>query len=320
MQGNFPTLPELISGSAVVSLTGLSKGAGKTAVLAYLVNENAKKLKSEASSGKKLALTAIGHGGSSPEVFVPVGTIVTTAESLVKRCDITKNILHTTGMNTPLGQVVVIEALSAGRAVLAGPTTNSSLSELYEYLKFCGAGQILVDGAADRKTFSAPSFADAIILCAGAAFDKSLDTVCDEIRHVCALASIPRFDGALKNSEKNNEKTVAFTKNNVDYIYISGAVTDAVFRRAVQGREARDTRVIAEDFAKIFVKRNTLERFAYKGGGLFVLNSVKLAAVAVNPSAPGEGYSFDAEEFLEKAREAASIPVYNVMENCDDYA
>ena len=44
-------------------------------------------------------------------VYVPAGTIVATTQGALGMCDTTREILHTTGIQTPAGEVIVFRAL-----------------------------------------------------------------------------------------------------------------------------------------------------------------------------------------------------------------
>lgn len=86
-----------------------------------------------------LGLTSIGRDGEStdvvtgtekPGIFVREGTLIATARDMLRLGDVTTEILATTGIPTPLGEVVILRARSAGNVQLAGPSITRQLREV----------------------------------------------------------------------------------------------------------------------------------------------------------------------------------------------
>ena len=98
-----------------MSIVGMCKNAGKTTMLNWLL----------AHTGRRqvLGLTSIGRDGEStdvvtgtekPSIFVPAGTLIATAKDMLRLGDVTQEILVTTGIPTPLGEVIIMRARSDG--------------------------------------------------------------------------------------------------------------------------------------------------------------------------------------------------------------
>ena len=105
---------------------------------------------------ESIALTSIGRDGErsdlvtntkKPEIFVYDGTIIATAEKLLfaggnlsdsgndaqkngMNSGISREILDTTGMPTPMGEVIILRACSDGFIQLAGPSMTAQLARL----------------------------------------------------------------------------------------------------------------------------------------------------------------------------------------------
>jgi len=187
---------------------------------------------------KPLGITSIGRGG---DIRVKKNMYIATAAGVLGECDFTKEIVHTTGMNTPMGEVIVTQALSDGRAVLAGPSINSQLSRLCRYfLDEIGVGQVYIDGAGDKRTFA--SCSDAVVVGLG----------CEYISRLIGLPHVSEMGG------------------DVDIHDVSGALTDEMLEDFNAGN------VVVEDMSKIFVKPAVLDRFLHRGGILYVKNKLKL--------------------------------------------
>jgi len=279
-------LRELCRHLKVISIIGLSKSSGKTFVLNRLIQTY--------KSSAPLAVTSVGHGG---EVRLFKGMYAATAAGLLREADFTRLIRHTTGINTPLGEVVVTQALSNGRAGLAGPSINSQLSALCRYmLDDLGAGQVIVDGAGDKRTFAADS--DGVILCAGAAFNRDMRLVARECAFICRLMGLPRA------SDTWDEDTVLHD--------IPGALTDDMLSEITNASDIKRTAVVVGDSSRVFVNTETLDRFMYRGGRLYLRNPANLIAITLNPAATG--YSFDRAAFFAAVKELVDVPIF-LLEN-----
>ena len=273
----------------VISLIGLCKSAGKTTVLTKLIHGYQRE-----GYTPPLAITSVGQGGLLPEIRFYAGMYAATAAGLLSECDYTRRIIHTTGINTPLGEVIVTEALTDGRVSLAGPSISSQLEALCQYLlEDVGAGQVFVDGAGDRRTFAMVSGGS--ILCAGAALNRDIRGAARQCAHICRLMSLPAAASVPEDKAQS----------------IRGALTDQILTEITDNTDKKEKLVIAEDASKIFVSAAVLDRFLHKGGGLFVENPANLIGITVNPVAPT--YVFDREEFFEAVRELVDVPVFDVV-------
>ena len=280
---------------AALSIVGMCKNAGKTTVLNRLIA-----LSREDSHA--LALTSVGRDGEDtdvvtgtekPGIWVHAGTLVATAADMLRLCDITREILYTTGMYTPLGEVVVVRALSDGFVQLAGPSMNDQLAALGGLLRALGAKRLLIDGALSRKTLCAPSVCDAAILCTGASCHPDLDTVVADTAHACRLLSLPQAQG--ENLRRHE---------------IPGAVTDALLKKL--DPKAGDE-ITVPDGSHMLLSRALFERLLARGVTFSAHRTVHLCCVCVNPYS-ARGVDFDPLALRTRMAEAVSVPVLNVKE------
>lgn len=278
--GDAGELLELCQPFNVVSLVGLNKSAGKSTVLAKLIRAY-----HDAGRSSPLAVTSVGRGGALPEIRLFTGMYAATAAGALKDCDFTRRILHTSGVPTPLGEVVVTEALTDGKVSLAGPSIASQLHALCEYMRELGAGQVFVDGAGDRRTFVDPTAG--AILCVGAGISRDVNTAARQCAHMCRLMTLPVATNCT-NSHK-----------------VSGALTDDILA------EHNSDALTVVDSSKIFLSFELLERFFHKGGQIFVEKPTNLIAVTINPTAPT--YTFDRNEFIAAVKGRIHVPVFDVL-------
>jgi len=267
----------------VLSIIGLSKSSGKTRCLNRLIQAH-----HHSGTRHSLAVTSVGHGG---EVRLFEGMYAATAAGLLGEADFTRLIRHTSGINTPLGEVVVTQALSNGRVGLAGPSINSQLSALCRYmLAELNAGQIMVDGSGDKRTFAADS--DGVILCTGANSNRDLSTTARECAHICRLMSLPSYTGTHQED--------AIIHN------IPGALTNEMLSDISNNNDIKRTTIIVTDASKIFVNSDTLNKYQLRGGSLFVENPANLVAVVLSV----DSTMHDTGSFLDIIQENVAVPVF----------
>lgn len=292
-------LVEALAAHATLSIVGTGKNAGKTTVLNCL-------LRLLAADARTAAVTSIGRDGEAvdvvtgtakPALWVRQGTLLATAADLLRQCDITREILLTTGMHTPLGEVILLRALSDGFVQLAGPSMTGQMTEIIALLQGMGAQTVLIDGAAGRMSLAAPAVSRATILCAGASYGADMDAVVAQAAHICRLLTLPESTG---ESDRRH--------------VVDGALTDAA---AVRLSLQPGDELVAQDSSRILLSAAQLSRLAARGVSLAVLHATTLCCVCVNPSS-ATGIGFDSAAFQARMAEAVPVPVLNVQELCDD--
>ena len=335
------TLCDLIRGYNSLSIIGMCKNAGKTTVLNAILRDTT-------IAEHTLALTSIGRDGEAmdlvtgtkkPGIYVRKGSLIATAERLLRQCDITKEILFTTGISTPLGEVVVLRARSDGSVQLAGPSMVTQLVELSHQLRELGAEKVVIDGAASRKTLCSRRLAEATVLCTGASCGRSMDTVVEETAHVCRLLGTKEVDNPFLAEAvmlMENHRYLLFGQEpillaagtdlqealkehgDIRYLYVEGAVTNQLLDPLLRsGALTRGIKVVARDASRLFLSPDALRRLHVRKWELRVLECIHLAAIAVNPYS-AYGYNFDSTEFLRTMTDAVTVPVVNVEDKGDD--
>ncbi|MCL2008678.1 MAG: hypothetical protein FWG77_11415 [Treponema sp.] len=300
-----------------LSLIGMSKNSGKTTVLNALLEFYSKR-------GIKLALSSVGRDGEDediltstgkPKIFVDEGTLFATVSSLLPLCDITKEILSVPGINTPLGEVIIMRARSGGYIQLAGPSVNSQTSNVCSILESFGADIILVDGAISRKTFSSPSITDATILCTGAALSANMNRVIDDTVHVHDLLKSPKIDSELRQKSEGSSLALIRDDGSCEG-FEQAALTDSLAEDIIK-RGVQNSIIIADDASKFLIRRDTVNKLKFRNNSLMVRNSIKLLAVTINPVS-GSSYEFDSKLFKKALKQYIDTPVINVMERREE--
>lgn len=324
----------LVENHQVVSIIGMAKNVGKTTTLNYLI----KKL----SDKKTLGLTSIGRDGEDkdltldipkPRIYVNQGAVIALATKCLEESDFTKQILETTGIFTPLGEVVIVRALSDGFVELAGPSINIQLKEVIKLLQKHGANLILIDGAFNRKAQTSLAICDGVILCTGASYSSNIDEVVSDTTHLVNLLTLPEVDDSLKpqfkqilsktkvalidrknninllnlpNIVRNEQKIIAELNENTLYLLVNGALTDEFINKLASKKALlNNLTLVVKHGTNCLFSKNTLEL------KIRVLNRCNLLCLTFNPTSPFT-YQFDEQEFLAKLKTSIKLPIFNV--------
>ena len=295
------TLKGLVSGAPAVAMLGMCKNAGKTTALNRLIRESA------AAGAGTLGLTSIGRDGEGrdlvtgtdkPPIWLYEGMLAATAEQLLPLCDVSREILASTGLFTSLGEVILFRAKSDGFVQLAGPAIVEQLGPLRKLFEAFGADQVLIDGALSRRSPLAGVTDGACVLSTGASLDRDMDRVVAETAFTAELLGLPE----MTEPEQADERVTL----------LPGALTEARAAAMVRdGKKKEGLTLAVRDSSCLMLKRGTYERLRGQGLRFAVLKGSRLAAVTVNTFSAG-GWHFDAEEFLPKMQAAVSVPVLDV--------
>jgi len=328
---------------SIISIIGLAKNVSKTTTLNYIIRN---------LEGYKLGLTSIGRDGEKydvitqlpkPRIFIKTGTIVATAKESYEASEVQMEIIRKTQFNTPLGEILILKALSDGFIELAGPSINKYLYEICLELKDLGCDLILIDGAFDRRSYATPIISDATILSTGASVSEDMQNVIDLTTHTIELLTLKHEEDQevralasdiLKNSNvgilENNHSvkyldiltsldsakdiTIALDENS-KYLVIKGALTDKFLEDLMNTTDKyKEITILVEEPTKLFLSKKILEKFQKKGGILKVLKPIKLIAVTINPTCP-LGYEFEKKTFLDLMKKNLNVPVFDLGAN-----
>ncbi|MCK4380501.1 MAG: hypothetical protein KAW51_05125 [Candidatus Lokiarchaeota archaeon] len=324
----------------IISIIGLAKNVSKTTTLNYIIKN---------LEGYRLGLTSIGRDGEKydvitqlpkPRIFIKMGTIIATARQSFEASEVKMELLKKTEFNTPLGEILILKALSDGLIELAGPSINKYLQEICLELKNLGCDLILIDGAFDRRSYATPSISDATILSTGASVSEDMQNVINLTVHTIELLNLESevdqqtieiAQEILKKSKvgiidnKNSIKLLDvltpldsardianILDENSKYIIIKGALTDKSIEDLMSLTDKyKEITILVEDATKLFLSKKIKNKFQKKGGIIKVLNPIKVIAVTINPTSP-LGYRFEKNTFLNLMKKNLNVPVYDL--------
>ncbi|MGI1690882.1 hypothetical protein [Thermoanaerobacter uzonensis] len=334
-------LLELLKDYRTISIIGMAKNVGKTTVLNYILNK---------ARGKyTLGLTSIGRDGEEydqvaffpkPRIYIAKGSYIATAKETLLNSDITKEIVVTTGFDTPMGEIIIAKALSDGYVDLAGPSVNNEMTKVCNLLLELGCDKAIIDGALSRKTQASPSVSEATILATGAALSYDMEETIRKTAFTVKLLSIEAekdkeilklAQNILDNSRLgfiykdkryktielptaiDSSKEIVENLEGATHVVIKGVVSDKLIEDVMRGTDKyKGVVFLAEDSTKLFLQEEAFLKFQRGGGILKVLKPVNLVCVTINPVSP-LNYQYDKSEFLERLKRKISIPVFDVM-------
>ena len=293
-----------------MSIVGMCKNAGKTTMLNWLLAHSGR--------GRVLGLTSIGRDGEStdvvtgtekPSIFVPAGTLIATARDMLWLVDVTKEILVSTGIPTPLGEVIIMRARSDGYVQLAGPSITTQLKSVSQTFFDLGAEQSIIDGALGRKSLGARQVAEGIVLCTGASYHMRMEKVIADTVSIYRIMNLPKAQTVPAAPEGTLEQCL---KEQGEAL-VTGALTDSMVLPLLRAGVLRKNRLVVADPSKVLLSPDTLDKMQLREVRLETAEAARTLCITVNPVS-AYGWKFDKDEFRARLQEAVDVPVINVKE------
>ncbi|MBI3381909.1 MAG: hypothetical protein HY019_07865 [Aquabacterium sp.] len=319
-----------------VAVMGMSKNTGKTVCLNHLLQQ-------AQQYNLAVGLTSIGRDGEErdevfaipkPPVSVTPACLVATARDTLVRAKVRTRLIGSTGIDSPMGEILIVKALEAGAMEVAGPSRSQDQHTVITLLKQCGAELVLLDGALGRSQHASPAIADGVILATGAALGGGMGDVLRKTRDRLAILGIAPapadmvqrvqatfvqggvgvWDG--QGRSLFNEPIASLNagpvllalraqikgEGGIAMLAVSGAVGQMLWRAVstLLDHHPGLTLVVA-DGTKLFIDAADVAAFERRGGRLLAMRGIRLLGVTLNPFSPYGG-SFDARAFVHEAR------------------
>ncbi len=328
-----------------VAVMGLAKNTGKTVALNHLLAQ-------AAAGGVAVGLTSIGRDGEErdavfdfpkPPVSVWPGTVVATARSTLQRARVRHKLIDTTGIASPMGEIVLVKTLDGGDMEVAGASRGQDQQRVIALLRQCGAELTFLDGALGRCQHASPAIADGVVLATGAALGGGIADVLRKTRERLALLGIARADAitAARCADFFGGSGVAMWSRAGEPLFNASiaslnagaallasaeaqagadiatvACTGAVGRSLWQAFETLAARhagltVVVADGTRLFVDSSDLASLARRGARLVALRPIRIAGITLNPFSPLGGH-FDVAAFVLAMRQA--LPQHGVTD------
>jgi len=334
-----PFIEELIKYKSC-SIVGLAKNTGKTVSLNYVLDRLP-------LDKMRIAVSSIGIDGETtdqvtrtakPEITLREGTYFATSEKHYLQRKLVSELVEVSDENTSLGRIVTAKALTRGKILLSGPSSNLGLRRWKKSIEKYDIDLILIDGALSRMSLASPATSESMILSTGAAYSANINTLVQKTAFVVDLINLDLTseDNILRFKDINNGvwavddddeihdlKVTSSLATNIDTegighcktLYLSGALTDTFLEHIRGKRIFKGMEIVVTDFTKVFLTPMLYKRFVNGGGKISVMMKSKLIAVTVNPTAPN-GMVLDSEKLCKTMSEAIKLPVYD-LKKCD---
>jgi len=321
------------SGMDVLAVMGMTKNTGKTVTLNHLLAQ-------AASAQMAVGVSSIGRDGEDrdmvfyvpkPPILVWPGTLVATARATLERAKVRYKPVDATGIDSPMGEILVVKVLEYGEMEIAGASRSSDQLKVIGRLKQCGASLVLLDGALGRSHHASPAIANGVILATGAAIGGGMGDVLRKTRDRLAILGLAQADEATRTlcqpvfnqggvglwdsrgevlllaemATLNAADTLLrYIESDVRTIAVSGAVGRSLWRAlGLLAARQPGLRVVVNDGTKLFVEATDLAQLRKLGAQVLAWRGIHLTGITLNPYSPLGG-SFNAEEFLLAARAA----------------
>ncbi len=343
-------LSELTSSARRLALVGLAKNTGKTVALGTLLRELEADgrhvgVTSVGRDGEERDV--IDFRIEKPRIELPGGSLVATTDGLLRASGLPHELLEETSIRTPLGRVLIARLRGPGAVEVAGPSAAADVREVSDAMLAHGAEQVLIDGAIDRRAASSPDVADQLVISTGAVLHEDIDEVVLQTRDAIDLVLLPSVEEssplrALVNARDAARSLLVDDRGeplelperfalcaeaaaigelldanpNARSLLVSGALPDRFLRDLLHAatRRRRELAVVVADSTRVFLSKRGPAWYRRQGIHIQVLEPIDLAAVTVNPVAPGS-HRFDSAQ-LRSLIEAVlpGIGVFDVLD------
>lgn len=321
-------------GDTTIAIIGISKNAGKTSLLNYLV-------KSHPDMGFGVFSTGIDgeeedsvYKTPKPSVVLPPNTLFCCdSHSLEPHGGSVELLASLPDTQRPLW---IARSLFQIETQITGPATMVAQIELCRAMIKLGAKKILIDGSLDRKSITLSNMLDATILVAGASFGEmsELET---ELERLMLLNQIPVlktdepldddseepkvFDG--KSWHKSGLETLASMEaeflsfansvDNITRVYIPGVISSGGFATFMEAFPRGKTQLVVRHPDCLKLDLSQIRTLALKAE-LACLIPFGIKAIAINSEAIGTA-SEDAALFRNRLRTKFHVlPMIDIME------
>lgn len=312
---------------------GMSKNTGKTVALNHLLAQ-------AHSANALVGVTSIGRDGEEhdevyqfpkPPVRVWPHSLVATARGTLARAKTCTKFLVGTGIESPMGEIVLVQVLEPGQMEIAGASRSSDQRSVIARLRQCGASLVLLDGALGRSHHASPAIADGVLLATGAALGGGMGDVLRKTRDRLAILSIEQADLATRQrcaplfeqggvalwdrydqlvfsapiaTLNAGETLLHYADTRITTVALTGAVGRSLWAvLKTLANKHPGLSIVVADGTKLFVDASELAALQRLGARVQAFSAIRLIGITLNPFSPIGG-SFHAADFLHAARAA----------------
>jgi len=330
-------MKELISPGAIrnIALVGISKNAGKTTVLNYILR---------ALPNVSWGIFSTGIDGETEDsVFKTPKPQLTLNPATIFCCDATWLNIHRSAVRVLSSvqyagrKLFVARSETALETQITGPSAVSHQRQLISLMHRLGAEKVLVDGSLDRKSIALEEAIDMLILSIGASFGSAMQ-INLELRRILSLKDIPQASLSsyerkrLQGSEsilikkngfwretgfisliKHEQEISGLLEQAPNAIYIPGSLTELVYVKLSRAFSRANTEIIVRHPECLKLELKQLQQLCTQNE-LKCLIPLRIKAFALNSTAIGKD-PVGAEIFRQELRTAfPQLSFFDCME------
>lgn len=289
-------LKNRITSSLYTVLVGLSKNAGKTSLLNWLLKHSKFDQPAVITTGRDGEELDLVGGHSKPKVELPANTFFTCFSSTLSANAPYIKIIGRTPFSALNRQLWLAQSLFPLKTEIVGPATVSKQIALADYILEKGANHIFIDGSLDRRSIATHPKIKELFLVAGAEYGD-LQEISSELHKLHSLIDIPpipnpNFSNEISYQLKGKQIQARFSRiygheheitnwENAEFIYFPGALTDISFNKMKQFFCNYSGKLIFQHPFFLQLNEHNLNLLK-KHTCLYCVNSIKIAAIAVN--------------------------------------
>ncbi|MDD3501219.1 MAG: hypothetical protein PHE19_02230 [Candidatus Cloacimonetes bacterium] len=313
----------------IITIAGLSKNAGKTSFLNYLIEQY--------PYPENLAITT-GHDGEEqdfltglkkPKIQLQAGNYFTTIADVFIKHPSDIRIIKKLDIYVLGKPLYLAQALTAIETEIFGGAHKEEQIMLSKEIQSLGANYVIIDGSLDRKSIALSPEVSAILIVASP-LAGDLQTIKQQLNRLYQISKIRKTEladiddrffyyeqnGEIVNTHlqsffKNENELVSILKNQPDYFYIPSAVTDHVMKKFKDLIANYEGRLIIKHPLHLMCSDHNLQIFLK--ANLFCLNNFPLSAFCLN-SYSVENNHLPNNVLMESIQEVfVDIPVIDVQ-------
>ena len=316
----------------ITAIVGLSKNAGKTSFLNWLIKQSKPCTYGILTTGRDGEEKDTVSGNKKPKVFIPKSSYFTTFDYVIKRhaADLTvckKLLMKVTGKN-----IWLVKSNKDIFSEIIGPTTVSLQKELCEQMFTLGIDHIFVDGSLDRKSILLSDNVEQFFLIASAEYGN-IKQILSELKKVILLSSIPVLEDieiaaniVYKTEEKiedtkfntllgNEEKFISTisAEKNIQWIYFPGVITSRIFSHLFLYLKHNPTKIYIKNPLQLQIQYQQLKKLL-EVCSIRTYTNLKIVGIGVN-SFSVSGNHIDCRMLRDEIRAIFKyIPIFDITE------
>lgn len=319
----------------IIAIIGLSKNAGKTSVLNYLIKTFPVHKYGLMSTGRDGEDTDTVYATPKPKIQLPEETIFCSDTQNLDRQGTDITVLHKLPWQTAGRQLWIVKSNALLETEIIGPATVQDQISCAKLMQKLGATKIIIDGSIDRKSIVSSAAVDKTILVSGASFG-SLNRNIAELQRLRLLSSIPKSpfmpspmlrqrDSILiyngKSWQDTKEKSLLNSESSIlsilnskpQALYLPGALTETALKKLHRSLANSATTLIVRHPYHLKLALESMEQLL-QSNPVYTLIPFEISAIALNSFAVGANHLDAALLREEIKREFSNMLVFDIME------